>query len=481
MGAGACACAGTPCADASCGCGCHTPPDWVGNPGITAKAGGRTVTRTVEPRPEPDPDDEDPWDGERYITCTGEKMTEKIYAPALSGQPVTFTWHGAPGDTVLNWTVGGGSRFSRDGQDAGSVLYAADAADVVPAGSAGACTVTAKCLTQQKSTVTRTAALTLVGIAAEPVFSSGATGMPPNPSGFFAGGAASFTASFSPNLDAADIHWRVEGESAALALAVDATAPQTLFGLAPGGGALVADIDRFMGPPPKFSFTVHQEEPPSIPVHFMFIRDPFSGDHAGSETDLPGLIDGVNVIYRQTGIRFHCASVAYTNESLWYLGSSLPQHQLAIVNSRRGTQGLEVYIVPMLAGHDLGMNWKGRGLLITGTSDVHVLAHEIGHECDWNDVYTNPDDKSAPQFDMTTELSVKHLSPADLAGGPSPRGYYEPGRKLAAVIRRCLMFGRSSGGNDIPSGSVTGYDTQGNLGPVNTGMLQMNRTPKHDL
>ena len=112
---------------------------------------------------------------------------------------------------------------------------------------------------------------------------------------------------------------------------------------------------------------------------------------------------------------------------------------------------------------------------MTGTGSARTLAHEIGHECGWGDIYT-----SAPgQPQMTTVLSPDHLTPADWNNGPGPQEYYPRGLPLAAVIKRCLMFGYTSGGHDLPMGSVKGYDRDGIFGFVQVGTYWMDRRPAH--
>jgi hypothetical protein len=68
---------------------------------------------------------------------------------------------------------------------------------------------------------------------------------------------------------------------------------------------------------------------------------------------------------------------------------------------------------------------------------------------------------------------------ADWNNGPGPQEYYQRGLPLATVIRRCLMFGYTSGGNDIPAGPIKGYDKRGVFGSVRVGTQGMDRFPKH--
>ena len=72
------------------------------------------------------------------------------------------------------------------------------------------------------------------------------------------------------------------------------------------------------------------------------------------------------------------------------------------------------------------------------------------------------------------------VTPADWNNGPGPQEYYPRGLPLATVIKRCLMFGYTSGGNDIPAGPIKGYSKEGEFGPVRVGTQGMNRTPAHE-
>jgi hypothetical protein len=152
------------------------------------------------------------------------------------------------------------------------------------------------------------------------------------------------------------------------------------------------------------------------------------------------------------------------------------QKEIIDVLAMTGTEGLEVYIVSRLEPNVAGKNYPYQGILMTGTGSARTLAHEIGHECGWGDIYT-----SAPgQPQMTMPLSQSHLSPADWNNGPGPQEYYPRGLPLAAVIKRCLMFGYTSGGHDLPMGSVKGYDRDGIFGFVRGGTYGMDRFPKHN-
>jgi len=69
---------------------------------------------------------------------------------------------------------------------------------------------------------------------------------------------------------------------------------------------------------------------------------------------------------------------------------------------------------------------------------------------------------------------------ADWNNGPGPQEYYPRGLPLSTVIERCLMFGYTSGGHDLPMGSVKGYDRDGIFRPISVGVQGMSRNPVHD-
>ncbi|MDD2349578.1 MAG: hypothetical protein PHS50_15125, partial [Kiritimatiellae bacterium] len=122
-----------------------------------------------------------------------------------------------------------------------------------------------------------------------------------NPSGLFVGGSATFQITFSSNVRAEDVQWSVADGKAALAFGPQSTAPQIVVGLAPGTETLTANVAHFVGSSPQFNFEVYDYADP-IALHFMLICDN-NGNHAGSASDIPGLITGVNDIYRQEGLR----------------------------------------------------------------------------------------------------------------------------------------------------------------------------------
>jgi len=75
--------------------------------------------------------------------------------------------------------------------------------------------------------------------------------------------------------------------------------------------------------------------------------------------------------------------------------------------------------------------------------------------------------------------SAAVVSQCEAVADRGPQEYYPRGLPLAAVIKRCLMFGYTSGGHDLPMGSVKGYDRDGIFGFVQVGTYWMDRRPAH--
>ncbi len=445
---------------------------------VTCQIGDRTVSRDIYPCGADDPEEDPGWDGQRFIAHTQEDSlpAELTYALAHGTNAVPFVWHGPSCDRVLSWEIGGNARFLADGQERTRVENAASVA-VLPKGVTGQSVITAKVRIGDRQTVTDTVRFGTVSLRAEPVHDFAVNPSEPhiNPCGLFVGDAAALYLE-ADGVDAEHLHW--SADSGAVALGANVTEGslirQSVTGSAPGTDTVSAHVDHLWGAgPPQYGLTVYAPETP-VPVHFMFVCDT-NGNHAGSASEIPSLIAGVNYVYRQAGVRFEQASVAYTNNQEWYQYSENDVIQNEIVNSRIVTQGIEVYVVPGIATNVLGRNYGGQGLLIINTVSSYVFAHEIGHQCGWKDLYvsrTNVPPVSGP-------VSYDRL-PLDWNNGPGPQEYYLRGLPHATLVRRLLMFGAAAGGTDIPAGTVYGLDKQDTVGLVTVGVQSMDRTPAHN-
>jgi hypothetical protein len=488
-GAEACACMGDPCGDAACGCACHAGlAGELDPPGVTAEKGDRKNTREVYPPDPPGPEEEDPWDGKRFIARSsgGSEEVKRTYALAFSTNAVGFSWYGHPEDTVREWEISGdAARFIKDGQEVKKVANS-QSVSVLPKETFGNCTITARCRIPTGGTVTRTAEFRVITLAAEPVMTFAFADGLVNPSGLFMGSSAVMVVAVSPNVDHGDVSW----ETAVGAVSVAGHARAGLYekadvsGTSLGGDTVRMKIADFCGDPPAFDLEVHLAQSP-VPVHFVFLCGA-NGEHAGSESQISGLISGANAIFQQAGMSFYNASTEYHTNASWHANSANLEVQLSITGILQGTGGLEVYFVPQLDEGRPGKNYGSRGILLTDSPGQRIFAHELGHPCGLRDIYNR---HKLTTLTVTGPV-VRSRLPLDWNNGPGPQEYYTRGLEQAAVNKRLLMYGYTDGGVDIPAGRVYGLSVRTYLysGTVSNvidrlnipvGLSDINRTPSH--
>jgi len=391
---------------------------------------------------------------------------------------VPFAWHGPPCDRVLSWEIVGNARFLEGGVEKTRVENAGPVA-VLPKGVPGQSLITAKVRICNRQTVTATVRFGTVSLVAEPVYTYSVSPSEPhiNPCGLFVGDTAVLYLR-ADGVDPAHIHWSTR--SGAVALGTNTTGAllieQTISGASPGTDTVSANIDHLWGAgPPKYNLTVYAPEPP-VPVHFMFICDN-NGNHAGSASDIPGLISGANQIWRQAGMSFSRASVSYVTNSIWYSNSVNKVTQQDILNAMSGTGGLEVYFVPRITfrGNVPAANGTN-GMLVTSGISSRTFAHELGHCCGLPDIYdVHPE---FPEVKIEGAVSQARL-PLDWNNGPGPEEYYERGRQQSLLVKRLLMYGYTSGGSDLTAGPVYGVKRNCSINNHPVGIESLNRNPMH--
>lgn len=309
-----------------------------------------------------------------------------------------FAWRGHPGDTVLEWTVGGdGPRLVEDGQESSRVRYA-KTVGVLPKGTEGNFTVTAKCQTPEGGLVTRTAELRVIWTVARAVcdFSPGGGGPLVNPSGFRVGDAATFRFEFSDNVDGDDVIWEKTSDAAAWSGAPVETGKGdiVLRGSQPGTGGISAIISHnYDVSSPQLNFKVFEASAP-IPVHVGILCDT-NGERSVTLDAVDTKIGLATNIFRQVGIGFRLASVTWITNHGFYVSNPKSTPGYLDTNDLIRAQiqqsdGLEVYFCPwgmVQADGALGVWTEGGILIATNTPDA-VVAHELGHAFGWNDIYS---------------------------------------------------------------------------------------------
>jgi hypothetical protein len=503
-GAEACACMGDPCEDAACGCACHAGPAGDPDPpAVTAGKGDRTNARKVYP-PDP-PGGEDPWDGERYISRSGDgQPAECTYALVFSTNAVPFEWHGHSEDAV-DWEIKGGpARFLLNGQLVARVQRARSV-QVMPGNEVGNSVISAKGMKNGQK-YTRTTDFRTIMIVAEPVRNVPVIANPDefyNPAGFCVGDRRRFSIRFSDNVRGKDVSWEVNNATASLEGATTGTGSRKLTAKSAGQGTLTARLANYAGPPPKISFRVYAAAT-VVNLHFGFVcKNPQKDVYFNDLAQIDAAIAQANRIFTQAGIRFVRASTNTVNVASWHeSGGKLPEVKepmcASLLNKIQHGGGLEIYLVPALPNGvavQHGRTYSRMGTLIVGgLLSGRLLAHELGHCCGLMDIYAKLDiyangDKT--RLTVTGPVSQERL-PSDWSNGPGPEEYYIHGTPQSSVISRLLMNGISDeiggSGIDIPSGDIYGIgrvsstsDYQLDWIPVGLGSAGFTRTPNHDL
>jgi hypothetical protein len=132
----------------------------------------------------------------------------------------------------------------------------------------------------------------------------------------------------------------------------------------------------------------------------------------------------------------------------------------------------------------LGASLYGKGIALREGSfnREYILAHELGHMCGLEDIYSESELEPGMEPPMTWENIIQPYIPLDWSGGKTPGSFYTKGCRHQAniIARRLLMNGNPTLSNvcpDISSGMVTGFCGENIYGPRKTGLLEMNRYP----
>lgn len=231
---------------------------------------------------------------------------------------------------------------------------------------------------------------------------------------------------------------------------------------------------------------------------------------------IDSLIDDVNQIYKQVGIKFEktpikyiqaVQSVQYNNETVErdYRSISEVFEESGDIIARelisypqnpqnpgcpREEDGLEIFFVDSLndGGTILGLSYPGDGIIVASNTDFRTLGHEIGHACGLEDIY--PWKGSGNDYvELNEKVNVNSLwikKDCTYAGIPnnntmSAAGYYRYDLKQKNLLEKLLMYGYNSyEERDLSLGKVYGIDVCRNFDNVKTGLEDMNRNPIHN-
>ena len=221
---------------------------------------------------------------------------------------------------------------------------------------------------------------------------------------------------------------------------------------------LEVDFEDCPGRRPQFNLTTCKMR--EISIYPCAITDGINPSKI-TETYLVSMLDEVNVIYRQVGLSFSLGApiTNVVNRNWSEKGVMNKVYQRNIRNIMKNTGGIEVYFIEGLKQGDELFDIQPlgtatiRGIIVRGMINATTLAHEIGHLCNWKDIYCYGSKFAAENLDV--QVSESWL-PNDWNNGTGG-SFYPSLFSQKNAIQQLLMYGVSSSlRSDISSGNVYG-------------------------
>ncbi len=255
-----------------------------------------------------------------------------------------------------------------------------------------------------------------------------------------------------------------------------------LVGSQPGDWEATVTVRDSTLSPAKLRGTILEKKTVMVYLHIVCEEN---GTGAAMEvSEFEELLNGANIIHKQSGIEFLLASnVIYIRDrDLLTIPSDDNELALSILQSSDShTGGLEVYCVRSLAGARRGVNVNdansAAGLTIEYDVSAKILAHEFGHACGLKDIFTAR--KIGDNTIILEDIPVMRAFMTQDWCHEAPDGGYGP-LHLPGLVRRLLMNSLDDhDGVDIPLGSVWGIWKDGHKADVPVGVRDMSRQPHH--
>jgi hypothetical protein len=379
---------------------------------------------------------------------------------------------------------------------------------VVPSTNVGDIEITAE-MKEGSVNASDSLRLTSIQITCEPINSELQSGFYPyNSSGIVKGESSKFYIDVLPaDYPNAEITWLAQGRGTC--------GPTTSIGNAKreaiftatdaGGGYLIPIVKGNYYTDPVFPLEVFDTWS-EVTLNVFITHHPITGSPAISSEDALALVTKANEIHKQSGIRFSTVIKPWTsgNGSQYFNLASTEQNDMFL--NAQFDHGLRVVFVntpptPSTAGFHV----KGKGIACrTDQFQVDdlavILAHEIGHACGWEDIYSAKVDQlgGTPSLLELNERNPAYRSwslrdwPEDGALNSQPAYYSRSNSATYAtrqvdLINRLMMHGELSPSNfDIPLGTVYGVlggygpDRPLHLGWAIIGIDDIDRNPEHN-
>ena len=291
------------------------------------------------------------------------------------------------------------------------------------------------------------------------------------------------------NIPDTDIHWEVSGAGMTFSGGTNFGREVHLAASRTGDWVARVTVSNSTLPPARLRGTVLEKK--TVPVFLHIVRDDDGQNPAMTVAHFQELLVGANQIFEQAAIEFQLTTnVVYIDHGAWL---TIPTNDNFVAygtlqSTSSHTGGVEVYCVNSFTGN----KYRGRhrrvgnaqdGLTITSNATSRTLAHELGHACGLNDIYTNRTANAAVSMVPSGRLACKAWAPCDWCEEAPSGGY--GGVSQVELIMRLLMYGKDASGAweakvDIPAGRIWGVDASARRRLAKVGLSDMGtREPQH--
>ena len=176
-----------------------------------------------------------------------------------------------------------------------------------------------------------------------------------------------------------------------------------------------------------------------------------AGDNSGaiSMEAISNKITEVNRIFRQVAMSFEVASCICTNDTaLSEVAMTNSSQRARLYSTIPNGDGLKMFFVKSTID-DVAAFWNHYGIIVEASASAVTIAHELGHACGLEDVYS--------QYDGSNFV-IAVSGPIGKARMPDDWGRYSSDTDQGDFVRRLLMYGIEDerGGVDMPYGDVDG-------------------------
>jgi len=188
---------------------------------------------------------------------------------------------------------------------------------------------------------------------------------------------------------------------------------------------------------------------------WVYIVGDNNGNYATDMVSVTNMVNKANLYLRHAGIKLVIAGFQNINNSTWYnvvyQNGVFSQTLDDFDNLHNPKNGLKIIFVNSINGGNVtGFN-RTKCMVISKIAIDTTLAHEVGHACDWRDIYIDEGGLNINNVGLVKD-NLNYLDSKDRTAG-----FYDENLLHIELVKRLLMYGvKDANKGYIPHGSVWG-------------------------